>query len=114
MRLYEQQYTADPPTSPAWYATLNVVLGIGRLICEDEISMFPCFPHTKGATEGEGHALSYLRNCYSVFTQLAFSCREIMAVQALTGMVCNFLGHFPRDPADCLREGIYVRDVTER
>jgi hypothetical protein len=94
MRLYEQQYTTNPPTSPAWYATLNVVLAIGGLICEDEISMFPCPPNTKGATEGEGHALSYLRNCYSVFTQLAFSCREIMAVQALTGMVCNLPSYF--------------------
>ncbi|OQD89587.1 hypothetical protein PENANT_c002G06935 [Penicillium antarcticum] len=35
---------------------------------------------------GEGHVLNYLRNCYGYFTQLAFSCKEILAVQALTGM----------------------------
>jgi hypothetical protein len=31
--------------------------------------------------------LSYLRNCYSVFTKLSFSCRELMSVQAFIGMV---------------------------
>lgn len=87
MKLFEQQYSPDPPVGLSWYASLNAVLAIGGLICEDERGRCTPSSHTNGAIEGEGHVLNYLRNCYCLFTRLAFSCREIMAVQALTGMV---------------------------
>ncbi|KAJ5293676.1 hypothetical protein N7508_008497 [Penicillium antarcticum] len=86
MKLFEQQYSLDPPVGLPWYASLNVVLAIGGLICEDERGQCTPSVHTNRTIEGEGHVLNYLRNCYGYFTQLAFSCKEILAVQALTGM----------------------------
>lgn len=87
MELFEQQYSGNPPSSVSWYASLNAVLAIGRLIFEDEIRLHSSSMNLCRGTEGALHVLSCLRNCYSVFTQLAFSCRDIMAVQALIGMV---------------------------
>ncbi|KAJ5681975.1 uncharacterized protein N7477_001915 [Penicillium maclennaniae] len=37
MRLFNQQYSDNPPTSVSWYASLHAVLGIGELVFEDEI-----------------------------------------------------------------------------
>lgn len=87
MRLFNQQYSDNPPTSVSWYATLNAVLGIGELVFEDEIGMPSSEMATLGKATGPVHALSCLQNCYSVFTRLAYSCRELMGVQALIGMV---------------------------
>lgn len=87
MGLLNQQYSENPPTSVSWYATFNAVLGIGELVFEDEIGLHSSEMDTLGETSGPIHALSCLQNCYSVFTQLAFSSRELMGVQALIGMV---------------------------
>jgi hypothetical protein len=85
MALFNQQYSDNPPTSVSWYATLHAVLGIGELVFEDEIGMHSSA--TLGKAAGPVHALSCLQNCYSVFTRLAYSCRELMGVQAIIGMV---------------------------
>jgi hypothetical protein len=89
MELFNAQYSDDPPTSVAWYASLNAVLSIGALVLEDEIGGPSTVLHPRQGTEGGGHVLSCLRNCYSVFTQLSYSSREVMGVQALIGMVCG-------------------------
>jgi hypothetical protein len=94
MELFNAQYSDNHPTSVAWYASLNAVLGIGALVLEDEIGVPSTVLHPRQDTEGGGHVLSYLRNCYSVFTQLSYSCREVMGVQALVGMVCALLEAF--------------------
>ncbi|KAF7169115.1 hypothetical protein CNMCM5623_001923 [Aspergillus felis] len=86
MERFNSQYSDDPPTSVAWYASLNAVLGIGALVLEDEIGVSSTVLHPRQNIEGGGHVLSCLRNCYSVFTQLSYSCREVMGVQALIGM----------------------------
>ncbi|RHZ67185.1 Zn(II)2Cys6 transcription factor, partial [Aspergillus thermomutatus] len=86
MELFNSQYSGNPPTSVAWYASLNAVLGMGALVLEDEIGMPSAVLHPRQDAEGGGHVLSCLRNCYSVFTQLSYSCREVMGVQALIGM----------------------------
>ncbi|RHZ52745.1 hypothetical protein CDV55_102117 [Aspergillus turcosus] len=86
MELFNLQYSDNPPTSVAWYASLNAVLGIGALVLEDELGVPSTILHPRQDTESGGHVLSYLRNCYSVFTQLSYSCREVMGVQALIGM----------------------------
>lgn len=90
MLLLDQQYSENPPTSLSWYATLHAVIGIGELVLEDEIG-----PHLSGSdgleqSKSNFQAMRCLQTCYSVFTQLAYSCREMMAVQALIGMVCLF------------------------
>ncbi|GFG14154.1 3-(3-hydroxy-phenyl)propionate/3-hydroxycinnamic acid hydroxylase [Aspergillus udagawae] len=86
MERFNSQYSEEPPTSVAWYASLNAVLGIGALVLEDEIGVPSTVLHPRQTKEGGGHVLSCLRNCYSVFTQLSYSCREVMGVQALIGM----------------------------
>lgn len=91
MNLLNAQYSDDPPTSVAWYASFNAVLGIGALAVEDEVGVPPAYLHPTQNTEGRDYLLSRLRNCYSVFTQLSFSCREVMGVQALVAMVCTLI-----------------------
>ncbi|KAJ6096566.1 hypothetical protein N7486_007312 [Penicillium sp. IBT 16267x] len=86
MGLFNQQYSENPPTSVSWYATFNAVLGLGELVYEDEIGLQSSEMDTPGEASGPIHALSCLQNCYSVFTQLAYSCRELLSVQALIGM----------------------------
>ncbi|KAF7166297.1 hypothetical protein CNMCM6106_002155 [Aspergillus hiratsukae] len=86
MELFNAQYSDNPPTGVAWYASLNAVLGIGALVVEDEIGVLSTVLHPRQDTDSGGHVLSCLRNCYSVFTQLLYSCREVMGVQALIGM----------------------------
>ncbi len=34
MQLYEQQYSSNPPTGPAWYAALNIVFAIGGTLTD--------------------------------------------------------------------------------
>jgi hypothetical protein len=74
-RYEKDYYTADPDRDPAWYASLNVVLMLGRSIQRRE----------KGQDlMGE----RIFANACSVFTDLLFNGSSLLAVQAMIGMVC--------------------------
>lgn len=88
MLLFDQQYSEHPPLSISWYATLHAVIGIGELLLEDEIGANISGFHELEQNKSKLQAMRCLQTCYSVFTQLAYSCRELMAVQSLIGMVC--------------------------
>ncbi|KAE8402744.1 hypothetical protein BDV37DRAFT_272604 [Aspergillus pseudonomiae] len=81
--LYEQQYTSCPPKSTSWYASLNVVLALGCLLSHEENMSASAGSSMLAPTT----AVDYLRNCWNVFGELSLSCRDLMAVQALVGMV---------------------------
>jgi len=89
---YEQQYTSIPPSGADWYASINVVLGIGGMISEAHSQAEgrrlakdnPFSMDLPGTASMYGR---YFRNAASCFIELAFKNPSLMAVQALCGMV---------------------------
>jgi hypothetical protein len=82
-KMYEQQYSSHPPKSTSWYASFNVILALGCLLShEDDTSAT-----TECSMVASIDAVDYLRNSWSVFTELSLHCRDIMTVQALLAMV---------------------------
>jgi hypothetical protein len=83
--LYERQDSPNPTTDAAWYASLNVVLAIGSMMSEQDDGLSQTGP---AVGEDDKHSgWRYLRNSCSVFTDLLFASRSLMAVQALLGIV---------------------------
>jgi len=84
---YAQQYSAIPPSGSAWYASFNVVLAIGGIIRENHsqgegmspAGGFPLFSDTQ--------FLKYFRNAASCFLDLTFQEPNLLAVQAMCGLV---------------------------
>ena len=101
-KYYEQQYQGTPIGGPAWYASLNVVLALGGSLA---------FAHSQGgAMSSNGSTIQpeealkskssskgenvtdmlfwkYFRNACSCFVDLMFRDCNLMAVQAICGMV---------------------------
>ena len=89
MELYEQQYSPNPPTGPAWYAAMNIVFAIGSLAeAHGERNLTPelALDNSDYQTEPAAHE-RYFQNACGVFTELVFTTHSILAVQALLGMV---------------------------
>lgn len=90
---YTRQYTASPPSGPAWYASINVVMAIGGMISEvhsqvegrgaGKSSPFQMnFPEMQDSLYSK-----YYRNATSCFLDLTFNEPSLMAVQAICGLV---------------------------
>jgi hypothetical protein len=99
---YNRQYTADTPSGAAWFASINVVLGIGGMIKEvhseiegrgrgKENVFFNKFPDIQSSAYS-----MYFRNATSCFTDLMFNEPSLMAVQALCGIVSSLTLEFLR------------------
>lgn len=84
-KLYDRHYSADPPTSAEWYASLNTVLAIGSLMAGQKEEAKEIMPNTDDISQNV--SWRYFRNACSVFTDLLFKSRNLLAVQALIGMV---------------------------
>jgi hypothetical protein len=96
MELYEQQYSPNPPTGPAWYASMNIVFAIGSLAeALGEPNSIPelALDNSDYQNEPSAHEQCFQNAC-GVFTELVFTTRSILAVQALLGMV-RYLQIFP-------------------
>ena len=96
---YARQYTADPPSGAAWFASINVVLGIGGMIMEvnskiegrdrgKENAPFKWFPDVQYSPYSK-----YFHNATSCFIDLVFNEPSLMAVQALCGIVSSLPAH---------------------
>jgi hypothetical protein len=86
MQLYEQQYSASPPCGAAWYAALNIALAIGSI--NDAFGKRGASPESVSLDEASPWSFAgYFRNSCSVLTELMFTSHNILAVQALLGIV---------------------------
>ncbi|KUJ23798.1 uncharacterized protein LY89DRAFT_3279 [Mollisia scopiformis] len=85
---FQQQYSANPPTSSAWYALFNGVLCLGssrtKLQQEAHIRRSCLVDYTSVAQET---GVEYFRNASSCFHDLFFKEANLMAMQALTIML---------------------------
>ena len=90
---FQRQYSDNPPSGAAWFASFNVVLSIGGLISEvhsevegrgqsKENFFLMNFPDAQ-----DSQYERYFRNAASCFAELTFNEPSLMAVQALCGMV---------------------------
>lgn len=90
---YTRHYSSNPPPGAAWFASINVVLGIGSLISEiqsqiDGRGQAKAISFQTKVTGLESSSYEkYVRNATSCFTELVFDQPSLMAVQALCGMV---------------------------
>jgi hypothetical protein len=89
MQLYEQQYSPNPPPSPAWYATLNIVLALGSLTDSlgEHDSDLDLALDKSDEHNAQLASKRYFKNACRVFTELVFTTNSILAVQALLGIV---------------------------
>lgn len=93
---YEAQYGGTPIGGSAWYASLNVVITLGSALAfahfkmePDEIpGLVPCENAERIADEQHW---KYFRNACSCFVDLMFKDCNLMAVQAICGMVRSSL-----------------------
>jgi hypothetical protein len=69
-----------PASDTAWYASLNIVIGIGQII------------HMKGLAP-DATSLALIRNAASTYVDLVSKHPSLDAVQALLGMVRWNLGN---------------------
>jgi hypothetical protein len=82
---YEQaSHTLSSESDPAWYALRNAILAIGCRISLAKESLV-------GYRAAHEQSWKYFQNALSMFTELHFSRTGLMAVQALTIMVLEFL-----------------------
>ncbi|SRR5258706_12383971 len=84
---FERQYSDAPPEGSAWYASLNIVIGLGRMIWEvnsrrDTDTAYPDYMDLVGNLSWK-----YFRNACGRFVDLMFKDYNLMAVQAICGMV---------------------------
>lgn len=77
---YDLQYSGNPPSGPAWYACLNIVLCIGCLLFRVRPQGEP------NNSPGELDWKKYFRNASSCFTDLLFEDGSLQAIQAIVGM----------------------------
>ncbi|KAL4805909.1 fungal-specific transcription factor domain-containing protein [Aspergillus unguis] len=83
--LYDRQYSSDPETDVAWYASFNIVLAVGSMMSSQTQV------HPPGPADFESDdTWQYFRHACSVFTDLLFTSRRLMAVQALLAMAFIF------------------------
>jgi hypothetical protein len=78
---YDLQYSGKPPSGPAWYACLNIVLCIGCLLYQVRSQGDQSKP------PGELNWKKYFRNASSCFIDLIFHDGSLQAIQAIVGMV---------------------------
>jgi hypothetical protein len=84
---YQFQYSGMPVGGPAWYAVLNVVLCLGSMICHAHSQDNPELSCLYGDEFTEKRGWKYFRNACSCFTDLMFQDCNLMAIQAICGMV---------------------------
>ena len=78
---FNLQYSGNPPSGPAWYAALNIVLCIGCLLFQIR-SQGP-----QNNTPEDPIWTRYFRNASSCFLDLLFEDGTLLAIQAIVGMV---------------------------
>lgn len=83
---YELQYLDKPIGGLAWYASLNVVLCFGSMILHDDQDSKQ-FPYAESKDFREESGWKYFRNATGCFVDLLFRDCNLMAVQAILGMV---------------------------
>ncbi|OBT40737.1 hypothetical protein VE00_09779 [Pseudogymnoascus sp. WSF 3629] len=85
MKLYEQQYSINPPRGASWYATLNIVFAIGSLAAT--VGQRGSTPETALNDEADRwNFTDYFRNSCCVLAELMFESHNVLAVQALIGI----------------------------
>ena len=93
---YDLQYSGNPPSGPAWYACLNIVLCIGCLLFQVRPQGEP------NNSPGDLNWKKYFRNASSCFTDLLFEDGSLQAIQAIVGMV-SILGLI------CTQINVFIR-----
>ncbi|TVY39955.1 putative transcriptional regulatory protein [Lachnellula occidentalis] len=85
---FEQQYSANPPSSTAWYALFNAVLCLGSIRAKGEGDR-----HIRGSclidytSNDQETGVEYFRNASSCFHELFFNEASLMGMQAMTLML---------------------------
>jgi hypothetical protein len=85
-RLYYLQYFGQPPTGPAWYASLNVVICLGSMMSKRPLQ-------NDAINFAEEDHWKYFHNACRCFIELLFNDYSLLAVQAMCGMVGGFVCH---------------------
>ena len=92
---YQRQYSENSPPGAAWFASLNVVLGIGGMISDVRAEADGRVPARDSAFMRNIPNMEYspysryFRNAASCFIELTFHEPSLMTVQALCGMVTS-------------------------
>lgn len=84
---YSTQYPCTFSEDIAWYASLNIVLGMGCLVHQSHNQYDRSCAVDLQGNPAKDDCWNYFRNAASGFVDLIFTGGSLMAVQAIVGMV---------------------------